>query len=1334
METGNSKRTPSRCREWERARRNKFNEAVSKLGEIVKAIHKSNCPGEESEDIQYPKIEIIQKAIIYLNNHTQEKTHLKAEILALQVKLDKEKENLRKNVKDATTQVSLGLSKKCKDSKYVKLIKLKKGKKQKEKVEAKKPTQNNTPKKLPVLLPRSNLINQKGSENTIVVLPAAPYIFPQRPLLFPSVPPAIVLVDQNLQPISKTAVPIVNRNNGDITRTTMVNILPISAYSRPLSATKSKKNNVKLKNDASKKSTKKVKAVANNVKETNKDIEMKDKPPIVVSNESKTIENTSIENKKTDKEDTSKDKNTESNKLSNTTTPPKIDNGQKIPNTTAEKPNSNTSEKVPNKIVDHKVEKPVEPEPVYKPKCTESVVKNLPTTVVTTSTTITNTHVIQPAEETNKPNKIINNKPPIVETKDSKLPNILPLDTSLCDNVVDGGNARLELAEEFLATSPTAAFLMSFPLVSGNRADSPAEEHGHNTTHGHNTAQAIPKDTHKRTDMVPPTIPYFEKPSNNDNKVKPTAIKPTETCNSTNKQIEQQKSVNIVTKESSIIPAVTKSTVTLPNVSSENPFLNLSVPSIITTNCTLADSTFGLDFDCNISKPVSSQSAGYVSSNNFFYKGDPFGKSAIYSTSSITSTHEFNGLGLYPCAMEKYTSKNKSDFSSVDDNLMKIGSSRLTYDIDLGWSHKGLDFVNCTTTANTFSKDSILTTTSAPYTTSYNPFNPDFHVPLVSNSNKKDNSNKPTSSFADTITSFYSQPANLWSEDVPFYTNNNMTKTLTTKNQHYTTFDPVHSNNVNVKVNANKHYEPKVAEANVESGIKPVNNVVPQHIPEKYTKKSPSKMHINWMTSETRTVQNNCNPIHPQIKDTHKGPYNQTDHLTKKQDHNESNYFPISMHNFPTQAPQDEFQVWPSTRPLGTTEISIDPPPINLPTLVGDLALGPHDKNRKLDVTNRNAPHADVQNCGNFLSVTQLMNRSTDNMPSRYQVPNMDTTKTGPSKQNNNHFSNDSNRKTMSHLENHMTQPCYVFNDPKLVNSYESMSQTHFPPTKTKSNSKTEKSAKSQKNNYSTEALLRGANGTQKIQDTNSAKFMMPPQKYTDFSTPQDSAVAQVSHFPPIIDYSDNSYATQQFSGTTLYNTTTNTMSNSFYTNFMPGSSNLMSSNYASAPFAGDFIDYNQTAECNYGNHKYEELKMRNNATVFQSEKAPPTYKTSRRESATKHKLECSKKESSKKYQSKKAKINNEVEEWNDPHLFWQNKALNKKHPNLMSEELPFPNYVGNQMPSQYQADFFNSHLMPANVQGMGHNVDRSLASFPVTSRANFNLSTIFPEITMKVQ
>uniref|UniRef100_S4PFR3 Uncharacterized protein n=1 Tax=Pararge aegeria TaxID=116150 RepID=S4PFR3_9NEOP len=82
----------------------------------------------------------------------------------------------------------------------------------------------------------------------------------------------------------------------------------------------------------------------------------------------------------------------------------------------------------------------------------------------------------------------------------------------------------------------------------------------------------------------------------------------------------------------------------------------------------------------------------------------------------------------------------------------------------------------------------------------------------------------------------------------------------------------------------------------------------------------------------------------------------------------------------------------------------------------------------------------------------------------------------------------------------------------------------------------------------------------------------------------------------------------------------------------------------------------------------------------------------------------------------------------------WQNKTPAKRHQNLMSEELTFSNYVGNQMPTQYQPDFFNSHLMQPNIQNVGPSADRSLSSLPVASRANFNLSALFPEITMKVQ
>lgn len=1141
-----------------------------------------------------------------------------------------------------------------------------------------------------------------------MVLPATPYIFPQRPLLFPTLPPAIVLVDSNLQPINKPPISFVNRNSGDITKTTMVNILPISAYSHPLSASKNKKNNMKSKTDTNKKTAKKLKPAVKHIKS-----------PVVPVNI------TQDEHKETTNDSENVSKNTYKQLQKNTS----INNVPKNDVTVEKSDSDNIKTVADDKDVakqsktyldskiktktkeDVKLSKVIEP-----PKCSEpenvNKVITVPTTTVTTLETVINNI------QNNVDNNSRLNKVPLVEDKDkeNKLPNIL--DSTLCDNVVDAGNARLELAEEFLAASPTAAFLMSFPLVSGNRADSPAEEH-------QSSGPANLKDSNqRRNETVTQSVDFYDK--SNTSEIKPKSVtKAPSNSNIVNKQNDSKFVGPSVNNKQSGIKSTTTGTV---NVTNENPFLNLPMPSLISSSCTISDPTFGLDFDCNISKSIPSQCTNYVTSNNIFYKSDPFSsvKNTIYSTSTISSGHEFNSLGLYPCAMEKYTPKNKTDYGTVEDNLMKIGSSRLTYDIDLGWSHKSFDFVGCTTTSNTFNKDNILTNVSAPYSNSYNPFNPEFHVPLVSTSNKKDSvPNKPSSSFSDTITSFYSQPTNLWTEDVPFYTNNNFSKTLNTKHSNYLQLD--HTSSINQKSN-NKHYDTKqVSEAVVETNSK--TNLGLVQMPEKYTKKSPSKMHINWMTSEIRPMQNHCTPSHIDGKESHKPPYGLLENVAKKQEQNESNYFPISMHNFPTQGNLEELQVWPSTRAVGPTEISIEPPPINLPTLIGDLALGPHDKKKNSELPNRGVqPQSDLQNCGNFLSVTQLMNRSSDNMTSRYQTPNIMDPKSMSNKQTT-HFPNDGHRKAMNvRLESQPTQPCYVFNDSKMINSYENIGQ--FPQNKPKTN-KSDKSSKSQKNNYSAEALIRGGTCTQKVQDNSSMKFMMPTQKYGNFNTPQDNTIAQVSHFPPILDYSDNSYTSQQFSGTTLYNTT-NTISNSFYSNFMPGGTNLMSGNYAGGPFPGDFMDYNQTPECNYTNHKYEELKMRNSSTVFQHDKVPSNYKSSRRESAAKHKLECSKKESNKKYQSKRTKLNAEVEEWNDQsHLLWQNKPPNKRHGNLMSEDLTFPNYVGNQIPGQYQPDFFNSHLMSSNVQSVGHNVDRSLSSFPVTSRANFNLSTIFPEITM---
>ncbi|KAG6449582.1 uncharacterized protein LOC115443151 [Manduca sexta] len=1352
METGN-KRSPTRCREWERQRRYKFNDALTKLGEIVISINKArDLIG--SENVQYPKVEIVQKAILCLTDCTHEQTQLKAEILALQVELESVKHKkqykdashqvyievnkqetetqVAVSTKDASIQVSSGAIRRTKNGKHMKMKILQKTKQNalKEKlVVSNVETNVQNPKiaiKEPKIYPRISLGNEKAPENTIVVLPAAPYIFPQRPLLIPPMPPTIVLVNPNMQSVNRHPVPVIGRNNnGDITKTTMVNILPISAYSRPLSVAKNKKSTVKLKNECAKKVVKRSKTSEKNAKETKVD----------EANTAKIIDEPNKEDKAANdnNKQSEENKNDKSLKLDENV----MEDKQTINNKANENEEQTRSlvnnETKVSKSNEENIKSKLDKVILETPKSKESTVTE---TGPSTSTTISMITLMKTMsgndnkDESTKVNKVTEKGTPIDDRdKENKLPTIL--DTALCDGNVEAGNARLELAEEFLAASPTAAFLMSFPLVSGNRADSPAEEHQPAPQTSKDTNQS---STQRRNELVNQPTQYYEKTDNNELKIKC----PNKTASSnTIKQTDQQKYVAQTSNKDSQSKAINTTT---SSTSNENPFLNLPMPSLISTNCTTADTTFGLEFDCNINKTLPSQSSSLVSNGNLFYKGDPFStvKNNIYSSSNITSSHDFNTLGLYPCAMEKYTTKNKSDFTNVEDNIMKMGPSRLTYDIDLGWSHKSFDFVTCTTTSNTFSKD-ILTTVSAPYSTAYNPFNPDFHVPLVTNSSKKENpTNKPVT-FAETFTSFYSQSTNLWAEDVPFYTSNSGTKILP-KHQNYLPLEHIQSN-INPKNNDTKSYQSK---QNVDTGLNTgTKSNASLQMSEKYTKKSSNKMHINWMTSEIRPMQNNCTTVHCEAKDANKITFNHSDqkssysnleNASKKQDL-ESNYFPLAMHNFTTQTAQEDLQIWPPARPLGTTEISIEPPPMNLPTLVGDLALGPHDKKKNLDVINRTLPHSEINNCGNFLSVTQLMNRSTDTMHSRYQPSNVETSKTIPTKENVLHFTNESNRKIMnSRPENNLAQPCYALNEPKLVQPYET-NMTHFSHTKAKTNNKPEKNSKSHKNNYSAEALIRGGSCTQKIQDPSGAKFMMTTQKYNDFNATQDSSIAQVSHFPPIIDYSDNGYAGQQFSGTTLYNATTNTISNSFYSNFMPGSSNLMSSNYASGAFTSDYIDYNQSAECNYTNQKYEELKVKNNLTTFHQDKIPSNYKSSRRESATKHKLECSKKESNKKYQSKRAKPNVEGEDWNDPsHLLWQNKVANKRHSNLTSEEIHFPNYVSNQMSTQYQSEFFNSHLMPSNMQSVGHNVDRTLSTFPVTSRANFNLSTIFPEIAMKVQ
>ncbi|GBP21904.1 hypothetical protein EVAR_7117_1 [Eumeta japonica] len=1288
-------RTPSRCREWERERRIRFNNAINELGQLLNKTENSN------ENVSLPKIDIIQKAIVSIKKFM-------LEMLAHQVKLEKNKQNY----KDASTQISKSIKTKLKGVKDATI-------KDSVNIEHENVKADYAGGyKLPKILPRSTVGDKPGPDKTIVVLPVAPYVIPQRPLFFPAAPPAFVVLDSTLQQPNRSTVPIVTRMSNESTRTTMVNIVPITAFSHPLSVTKAKKT----------KNTDKIPSKTNN--------------DTIVKKPTKIVRKAKIT-----KEKQSQQKKAIVVEVSKETQPNKI--GMSISNsispcTPMSNPDESTAENcAKSKGADveitniHKTSKSALSTNREAVKCNSdyntetqddsnahSILSNKKQNVLDHTTA-----VVKDKVQVNVCCDSARTKDEIHEIKDKNDKMSTILDTSLCENTVDTGNARLELAEELLASSPTAAFLMSFPLVSGNRAESPTEEAQHVTNAASNKGT---EESRENCEGTPQTSTYLIKPTQEETKLNKTVSKTHIESNSHKEILNPKINDNISMSKHTEFknPA-------LSSTSTENPFLNLPIPPILPTSCSLPDPIFTLDFDCNLNKTTHPSQTSHVSNNNFLYKSETFtaGKGSIYSTSSISAGHDFNTFSsLYPCAMEKYTSKNKTNYTTVEDNIMKAHTSRLTYDIDLGWSHKSFDFVNCTTTSNTFSKDNTYTTTSAPFSSTYNPFNPEFHVPLISSSNKKDNVAKATS-YVDTVTNLYSQPSTLWTDEIPFYGSNNIntSKAFVNKQQYY---QP--SEHMPMPINPKNSVKTFGSKIHVEqtNDNKNSNEQMVQHVPEKYSKKIPSKMPINWMTSETKSLQNNgYNVLNIETKNTSNsrnlyGSLGQQS--SKKQEQCDTNYFPLPIHNFSTPIPQEDFQMWPSARPLATAEISIDPPPINLPTLVGDLALGPHEKKRNIDISNRAVgPHLDTPNCNNFFSVTQLMNRSSENMGSRYQSNNIDMTNKINTKQSSGQYPSD--KPTVPLLDTHFMQSGYSLNDSKLPNSFNSVPQ--YPNVKTKSiKPPSDKNTKGQKNNnYSAEALLRGGTCTQKMVDSSMpSKFIMTQQKYHDFNTGQETPVAQVSHFPPILDYPENGYSSQQFTGTSLYSSTTNTMSTSFYSNFIPGGTNLMSTNYNASNFSGDFIDYNQNPECNYSSHKYEEFKPRN-STISNQEKLPSTnYKASRRENITKHKLECTKKESNKKYPSKRPKISHETEDWVDgSNLFWQNRVQSKKQGGGIADELTFPNFVSNQVPSQYQPEFFNSHIMASNVQGVTPNMDRSITSFPPSSRANFNLSTIFPEITM---
>ena len=428
------------------------------------------------------------------------------------------------------------------------------------------------------------------------MLPATPYIFPQRPVIFPQ-PPTIVLVDANLQPINKTTtIPVIGRNGNDITKTTMVNVLPISAYSRPLSE-KSKRNSNKARTSATKKSSKKVNHTIDikeasdsnikkcNEKSENKCVEEKNSDP-----DKEVIPDSKTEDLEINKSNISEETPDEdSNKTTKNIPPSDI-----VPENKTEKDNVTRDTHNSDKLLS--VPKCADPSP------TKASSKKLPEQSIQNMSKAVSIGTLD-----NKPDKIPPDKPTQeFKNKDNKIQNIL--DTTICENVVDGGNARLELAEEFLAASPTAAFLMSFPLVSGNRADSPADD----------TQAPNSKENHQRTETLTQPVSYFEKTNVPQNKTK--LNNKSENDNSTNVNNPVTKSSELKYESNKSAEVKVSSSVS-SFVTNENPFLNLPLPSVIPTTCTLTDASFTIDFDCTGSKSGTSQVTTYSSTtNNIFYK------------------------------------------------------------------------------------------------------------------------------------------------------------------------------------------------------------------------------------------------------------------------------------------------------------------------------------------------------------------------------------------------------------------------------------------------------------------------------------------------------------------------------------------------------------------------------------------------------------------------------------------------------------------------------------------------------------------------------------------
>lgn len=1425
-------RTPSKCRDWERDRRNRFNAAIFRLRALVieNEIQTGDAHDGSGSVPNLSKIEILQKAILVITELKDQKFKLNGEILSLKVKLEKleatchevKSRSNSKSVNVDETKPSPPLkpnTRPLEQTKYkghrknVNLIATKQDKTLKRNNETNKNNAKTTPPAIfkkkhkfkqlrlqkssltNILLKSSLKFNRKKevpmscADKTLVLLPGTPIVMPPRPFILPAQPPTILLLPTGFPQVARNAFPILPRQTHcDVTKTTMVNKLPIPAYSYPLSVAK-KHNKTSPIIDKNTTAPRVVDVIQRRFLKASRQKQMlpknkiqkseanKENCPSDKSSDTKAVEKEQsiIEDRKGGGEKEPQVGNEISKEPSEATkSKPKkdqldqyLDNNDKTPDdNTLLKSNIDISDEQHQSIV-------METSSLNLKEKKDKEEKN-------TSRASTETKVAEKENMVNsihKPFEISNQEQIQKSVKSTNL-----LESTICENNVDGGNARLELAEEFLAASPTAAFLLAFPLVSGARPDTPSDDPVTSSS-SHVAISTVSTSTVSVTTSQTSSTnldSFFAKQSNMRSIQKD--VKPTQ---KTSAQYPSHDKIKVLDDKHLFNDKYTMSSSSKKFTNSTSnsitdfmypPFTMQPAPSTTSTSYSLSEPVYTMEndpfFHKNIIPPLS---------QSFINAMHPT-KADTNLVLKNNSTNVFSNVGngdlnnctnYFPCAVEKYSSKgSKGDFTNMDDvNNMKLGSSRFSYDFDVMLPQKSYEYSNPVTTSSSLAKDFILSVPSSYTNTNsmaYNPFNTDLHLPYMTNStttssnvNKKCSKTLP--SFYSDITNLYSQTPTLWSEDITYHNNHIKSNTLP-KGTTWPSLGTEQSSENKLLTGAKSDLKHNILPLQKHYGntsYRPAVLDVDQLLPEKTNKKSPTKTHVNWMTSELRSLQNhNYDIYHSETKDAkqqctpiNEAQFGDNSQSHKKQDAVENNTLAVAMPSFSSQMIPEEFhqQSWPNTRGTNLADVFVEPPPLNLPTLVGDLALGPQpiglvpERRRSSDKLPRStAAQTDIlHGNANFFSVSHLVDRTLDNISApRSAVPlPIDNHKPSKTKSDNMFIypNVSSERAQMIGLNDPNHQPCYYYNN-EVKPATVAAPMENYQQNKSKITQKS--TPKSNKTNYSAEVLMHGVpQNNQKYPELYPGlKLSNSNQKcFQDMNTTlPDAQFSQVSHFSSILDYAENSFTPQQFTGNALYSTNSNAMTPSFYSNYMPGSSNIMSTNYSGAAgYSTDFVDVPPSSECNFTYPRYDNYKVRNSINCLSDDKYTMEHSKisiPTRES-TKHKLETSKKDLSKKSQSKRSKIDNE--NWNlmPENSFWPAKSAAKRNASILPDDIFSTTFPSNHTHPYNMSDIFNSHTVAPMLPIASTSNTRSSVSYTAnSSRANFNLSTIFPEIAKKIQ